>query len=106
MFLIRRVCKIERKDSWKVAKLLTRICGAYEKNTSRGEATSYMGGTGFPAEEITVCAEWIQETIEAYRLPNAPDSVLNYNVELSQLISEYEIEFLEVATGEKLAERS
>jgi hypothetical protein len=106
MFLIRRVCKVERKDSWKVAKLLTRICGAYEQNTGRGKATIYIGGAGTPAEEITVCAEWIQETIEANRLPNVPDSVLNDNAELFQLISDYKIEFFEVATDDKLAERS
>ena len=30
MFLVRRVCKVERKDVWQVAKLLRTICDAYE----------------------------------------------------------------------------
>tara|TARA_B100000586_G_scaffold266189_1_gene238947 strand:- start:4510 stop:4830 length:321 start_codon:yes stop_codon:yes gene_type:complete len=106
MFLIRRVCRVERKDSWQVAKLLTSICAAYEQETDRGKATIYVGGAGTPAEEFTVCAEWQQETIEANRMPNVPDSVLSDNAELFQLISDYKIEFFEVATDEKLAERS
>ena len=106
MFLIRRVCKVERKDSWQVAKLLTSICAAYEQKTDRGTATIYISGVGTPAEEFTVCAEWKQETIEANRMPNVPQSVLNDNAELFQLVLDYKIEFFEVATDEKLAERS
>ena len=35
MFLVRRVCKVERKDVWQVAKLLRTICNAYESENGR-----------------------------------------------------------------------
>ncbi|MEC7734382.1 MAG: hypothetical protein VX981_07395 [Chloroflexota bacterium] len=105
MFLIRRVCKVERKDSWQVAKLLKDICDSYEENTGRGKATIYIGGAGTPADEFTVCAEWMQETIDANRMPNVPQSVLDANAEMFPLITDYKIEFFEIATEEKFAER-
>ena len=105
MFLIRRTCKVERKDSWQVAKLLKSICKAYEENTDRPAATIYIGGAGTPADEFTVCAEWTQETIDANRMPNVPQNVLDANAELFPLISDYKIEFFEVATDDKIAER-
>ena len=105
MFLIRRVCKVERKDSWQVAKLLKDICASYEEAPGRGKATLYIGGAGAPADEFTVCAEWMQETIDANRMPNVPQSVLDANAEMFPLITDYKIEFFEVATEEKFAER-
>ena len=67
MFLVRRVCRTERVNAWKVASILTKICNAYEEN-GRDKATIYIGGAGTPAAEITVCAEWTQETIDANRI--------------------------------------
>jgi hypothetical protein len=109
MFLIRRVAILENgsaSTAWKAAKLLTNICKAYQTNNGRSEATVYISGTGTPASEVSVCAEWMQETIEANRLPNVPQSVRDDNAELSKLVKNYSIEFHEVATEEKIAERS
>ena len=105
MFLIRRTCKVERKYSWQVARLLKTISKSYEENTGRSEATVYIGGSGTPADEYTVCAEWMQETISANRMPNVPKSVLDANDQLFPLISDYKIEFFEVATDDKIDER-
>ncbi|MBR96963.1 MAG: hypothetical protein CL887_00505 [Dehalococcoidia bacterium] len=106
MFLVRRICKVERKDSWQVAKLLETICGAYEKETGRSKATIYIAGAGTPAQEIAVFADWEQETIEANRAPNVPSTVHEANVELFSLVKSYEIEFFEIATSEKILERT
>ena len=32
MFLVRRVCRTERVNAWKVAGLLSKICNAYEEH--------------------------------------------------------------------------
>ena len=104
MFLVRRICKTERTNVWKVAGLLKNICNAYEEK-GRKHATVYIGGFGTPASEITVCAEWEQETIEANRTPNVPSKVLECNGIMQPLLSSYEIEFYEIATEEKLTER-
>ena len=32
MFLVRRVCRTERANAWKVADILTKICNAYEED--------------------------------------------------------------------------
>ena len=47
----------------------------------------------------------MQETIDANRMPNVPQSVLDANAEMFPLITDYKIEFFEVATEEKFAER-
>ena len=44
MFLVRRVCKVERKDVWQVAKLLRSICNAYESENGRNSAMVYISG--------------------------------------------------------------
>ena len=106
MFLVRRVCKVERKDAWQVAKLLRDICTAYENDNGRNSATIYITGTGTPAPDITVCAEWLQDTIESDRIPNVPDSVKRANGEMFPLLQAYDIEFHEVATDDKIAERT
>ena len=106
MFLIRRVCKVERKDAWEVARFLRSICDAYSESTGRAEATVYVSGTGTPSSEIEVCAEWEQETIDANRMPNVPDSVKSDNGVMFPLLKSYEIEFHEIATNEKILERS
>ena len=106
MFLVRRICKVERKYSWQVAKLLEIICQAYEEETGRSKATVYIAGAGTPAPEIAVFADWEQETIEANRSPNVPDAVMQANVELFSLVKSYEIEFFEIATPDKIQERT
>ena len=54
MFLIRRVCKVERKDAWEVARLLRSICDAYSEAAGRASATVYVSGAGTPSQEIEV----------------------------------------------------
>ncbi|MAP37443.1 MAG: hypothetical protein CL698_07325 [Chloroflexi bacterium] len=97
---------MERKDAWEVARLLRSICDAYSESTGRAEATVYVSGTGTPSSEIEVCAEWEQETIDANRMPNVPDSVKSDNGVMFPLLKSYEIEFHEIATNEKILERS
>ena len=106
MFLVRRICKVERKDSWQVAKLLEIICQAYEEETGRSKATVYIAGAGTPASEIAVFADWEQESIEANRSPNVPERVHRANVEHFSLVKSYEIEFFEIATPDKIQERT
>tara|TARA_B100001146_G_scaffold48004_1_gene41466 strand:+ start:560 stop:877 length:318 start_codon:yes stop_codon:yes gene_type:complete len=105
MFLVRRVCRTERVNAWKVADLLSKICNAYEEN-GRDKATIYIGGAGTPAAEITVCAEWTQETIDANRMPNVPSAVRENAPKLMELIQSYDIEFFEIATKDKIEERA
>ena len=81
MFLVRRVCKVERKDVWQVAKLLRTICNAYESENGRNSAMVYISGAGTPAPDMSVCAEWTQETIEANRSPKVPEAVKDANLE-------------------------
>lgn len=97
---------MERKDAWEVARLLRSICDAYSESTGRAEATVYVSGAGTPSSEIAVCAEWEQETIDANRMPNVPDSVKSDNGVMFPLLKSYEIEFHEIATNEKILERS
>ncbi|HIC48591.1 MAG TPA: hypothetical protein EYP00_01765 [Dehalococcoidia bacterium] len=97
---------MERKDAWEVARLLRSICDAYSESTGRAEATVYVSGAGTPSSEIEVCAEWEQETIDANRMPNVPASVKSDNGVMIPLLKSYEIEFHEIATNEKILERS
>ena len=106
MFLIRRVCKVERKDAWEVARLLRSICDAYSEATGRASATVYVSGAGTPSQEIEVCAEWEQETIDANRMPNVPGSGKSDNDVMFPLLKSYEIEFHEIATDDKISERA
>lgn len=106
MFLVRRVCKVERKDVWQVAKFLRTICNAYESENGRNSAIVYISGAGTPAPDMSVCAEWTQETIEANRSPKVPEAVKEANLEMLPLLKSYEIEFHEVATDDKIAERN
>ena len=59
-----------------------------------------------PAAEITVCAEWTQETIDANRMPNVPAAVKENAPKLMELIQSYDIEFFEIATKDKIKERA
>ncbi len=103
MYLVRRVCKTKPQSEWQVAAVLGRICKAYEDN-GRDKAIISVGGRGLPGES-QVIAEWTQDTIEPNWASNVPASVRDDNAELQSLITEYLIEFYEVATVEKLAER-
>ena len=55
---------------------------------------------------MEVCAEWEQETIDANRMPNVPDSVKSDNDVMFPLLKSYDIEFHEIATDDKIAERA
>ncbi len=103
MFRVRRICKPNnRADTWKLAGLLKRICAAYEAK-GRNPATIYMSGFATPGDEITVCAEWDQESIESNPRAKVPEIIINkYAGELSALARSNEVEFHEIATDEKL----
>ena len=104
MFLVRRVCRIEnRLNTWKVADLLSKICNDYEEEQGRNKATIYIGGRGTPGQGITVCAEWIQESLgETNVSSGVPSSVKENSPKLVGLVDSYEIEFYELATREKI----
>ena len=62
MFLVRRVCEVERKNVWQVARLLRSMCRAYEENNGRAEAMIYVSGTGTPGKDVTLSAESVSYT--------------------------------------------
>ena len=97
---------MERKDAWEVARLLRSICDSYTESTGRSRATIYVSGAGTPSNDMEVCAEWEQETIDANRMPNVPDSVKSDNDVMFPLLKSYDIEFHEIATDDKIAERA
>jgi|TARA_B110000263_G_scaffold176231_1_gene154025 hypothetical protein len=105
MFLIRRVCKVDRSKSWEVARILKRICNSYETNNSRSEAIVYMTGRTTPDSEVTVCAEWTQEKIESNRMEDMPDKAQSDSEKLENLSNGFFIEFHEIITNEKLEVR-
>ena len=105
MFLVRRICKVERKDIWKVASMLYQICNEYEEQ-GRTEATIYVMGFSTPSETFGVCAEWKQESLKAINFPKVPDKIKSsLSAELMDIVDSYEIEFHEVVTKEKLVDR-
>jgi len=103
MFRIRRICKPKtRPDTWKVAGILKNVCTEYEKK-GRSPATIVIGGFGTPGAEITVTAEWDQESIEVNPRKDVPEIIMSkYAGELAKIIHSNEIQFYEIATEEKL----
>ena len=101
MYLIRRVAKTQPGKAWQVAGYLAKICAAYEEG-GRDKARIYVGN-GLPGDQNVAYAEWTQERIEPNR--NVPKAVFPLHREMQPLLTSYDIEFYEVATAEKLAER-
>ncbi len=103
MFRIRRIIKPKsRRDTWTIAGILKNVCAEYEKK-GRSPATIFIGGFGTPGSEITVSAEWDQESIETNPRKDVPEIIMSkYSGELANLVLSNEIEFYEIATEEKL----
>ena len=60
---------------------------------------------GLPGTPNVAYAEWTQATIEPNRPSQAPDVVRTLNAEMQPQLDSYEIEFYELVTPERLAER-
>ncbi len=103
MYLIRRVAKTQPGKAWQVAGYLAKICAAYEGG-GRDKARIYVG-SGLPGDQNVAYAEWTQDRIEPNPPGNVPKAVFSLHREMQELITSYDIEFYEVATAEKLAER-
>lgn len=101
MYLIRRVAKTQPNKAWQVAGYLAKICAAYEEG-GRDKARIYVG-SGLPGDQNVAYAEWTQDRIEPNR--NVPKAVFSLHREMQSMLTSYDIEFYEVATAEKLAER-
>ena len=104
MYVLRRIARTQPGKAWQVASYLTKICEAYEAN-GRSKAQVHIGGVGLPGTPQTVYAEWTQETIEPNVLSKVPESVFTDNAKMQELLTGYEIEFLELVTPEKLRDR-
>ena len=103
MYLIRRVAKTQPGKAWQGAGYLAKICAAYEEG-GRDKARIYVGN-GLPGDQNVAYAEWTQERIEHNPPGNVPKAVFSLHREMQALLTSYDIEFYEVATAEKLAER-
>ena len=103
MYVIRRVAKAQAGKVWQVADLLTKICAAYEGD-GRPKAHVYVS-QGMPGTPNVAYAEWTQETIEPNWPSKVPAVVRTLNGEMQAMLTSYEIEFYEMVTPEKLAER-
>ena len=103
MYLIRRVAKTQPGKSWQVAGYLAKICAAYEEG-GRDRARIYVGN-GLPGDQNVAYAEWTQERIEPNPPGNVPKAIFTLHREMMEHVTSYDLEFYEVATAEKLAER-
>jgi hypothetical protein len=104
MYILRRVARTQPGKVWEVAGYLTKICRAYEAN-GRNVAQIYIGGQGLPGTPNVVYAEWTQERIETLEPSKVPEEVGKNHAKMAPLLTEYSIEFYELATGEKLQSR-
>ena len=102
MYVVRRVAKTKPGKEWAVATQLTKICDAYENENGRNKAIVYISGRGLPGEPNTVYAEWTQPHIEPTPFSDVPESVWKNNAIMRDMITDYTIEFYEVATPERL----
>ena len=106
MFLVKRICKTKRENLWEVASLLNKICGEYE-DKGRSEATIYISGFSTPAKEYSVTAEWKQESLKPLEFKDVPSQIKSkLSSKLMSMIDFYEIEFHEIVTEKKLAQRN
>ena len=105
MYVIRRTVKAKPGKVWEVANQLSKICQAYEKQ-GRDKAKIYIGGWGSPGTDEVVYAEWTQEIIEPLSVSKVPKSVFTDHEKMSEMMTEYTIEFFEQVTQEKLQEHN
>ena len=105
MYVIKRTVRTQPGKAWEVAGYLTKICRAYEKAHGRNEAQVYIGGQGLPGEQNVVYAQWTQERIEAIPQGGVPEEVKVNHGKMASLMTEYTIEFYEMATQDKLEYR-
>ncbi len=105
MYVIKRTVRTQPGKAWEVAGYLTIICRAYEKAHGRNEAQVYIGGQGLPGEQNVVYAQWTQERIEAIPQGGVPEEVKVNHGKMAALMTEYTIEFYEMATQDKLEYR-
>ena len=70
----------------------------------RHKAQVYVS-QGLPGTPNVAYAEWTQATIEPNWPSQAPEVVRTLNAEMQAQLDSYEIEFYELVTLEKLAER-
>lgn len=103
MYLVRRVAKTQPGKAWEVAGYLAKICRAYEEETGRNQAQVYIGGQGLPGEGNVVYAEWTQESIDLTK--KVPQAVKDNHPKMAAMLTNYSIEFYELATPEKLKSR-
>ena len=103
MYVIRRIAKAQQGKVWQVANLLTKICAAYEAE-GRIKAHVYVS-QGMPGTPNVAYAEWTQATIEPNWPSKVPAAVRTLNADMQAQLDSYEIEFYELVTPEKLAER-
>jgi len=104
MYIVRRVAKTLPGKAWEVAGLLNKIVEAYEE-AGRTKARIYISGQSTPGNPPTVYAEWTQERIEPTDMSKVPASVRENNAKMQELLTEYSIEFYELATQEKMKAR-
>ena len=105
MYVVKRTVKTQPGKAWEVAGYLTKICGAYEKEQGRNEAQVYLGGQGLPGEQNVVYAQWTQERIEPIAPGGVPEEVSVNHLKMAPLMTEYTIEFYELATQDNLEYR-
>ena len=105
MYVIRRIVRTQSGKAWEVAGYLAKICNAYEEETGRNKAQVFIGGQGLPGEANVVYAQWTQERIEPIAQGGVPEGVRVNHAKMAPLMTEYSIEFYEVATPEKLQAR-
>ena len=104
MYVIRRIAKTQPGKGWEVAAYLTKITQAYE-GAGRNKAQVYVGGESVPGEPDVVYAQWIQERIEPTEFATVPEAVEVNHEKMAPMLTDYNIEFYELVTPEKLEER-
>ena len=103
MYVIRRVAKTQPGKAWGVAGYLAKICEAYETG-GRSKAEVFVGA-GLPGDQNVAYAQWTQERIEPNWLDRIPGAVGENHRKMMEMVTEYTIEFYELATPEKLQQR-
>ena len=89
--------------AWQVAGYLAKICEAYEGG-GRSKAQIYVG-QGLPGDQNVAYAQWAQERIEPNTPSRVPKAVGGLHRKMMEMVSEYSLEFYELATPEKLQDR-
>ena len=104
MYVIRRVARTHQGKAWNVASYLAKICEAYE-GKGRSKAQIFVGH-GLPGDQHVAYAQWTQERIEPNSAAGIPEAVWKLSQEMMEMVTEYTIEFYQLATPEELKVRS